>query len=146
MVPMKRAALAAFLLASSASAAVAQWMPWPPSPSSPMSVDLPPVAAGYKHGDGGFLVVACDTRRKLMWIGVHEPRARWQPGAPIDVTTRADTGASTGPLQGVVTDSSYLRSDQQPELVLRTMDQAKGFFAVTAGGYERIYRRRHQTP
>ena len=139
MAPMKRVALGALLLAGSISAAAAQWMPWPPSPESPMSVDLPPVAAGYKHGDGGVLVVACDTRRKRMWIGLHEPRARWQPGAPIDVTTRTDTGASTGPLQGVVTDSSYLRSEQQPALVVRTMDQAKGSFAVTAGGYERIY-------
>jgi hypothetical protein len=138
---MTRLAVGMLLVGLSASGAAAQWTPWPSSPESPPNIDnpSPPIAAAFKHDDGGKLFVICDTGTKLISIGVEEPRARWQPGTTMDVTTRADTGASNGPSHGVVIDSTRLIIKEQSTRDLSTMRQAKAFFVMDAGGYARTY-------
>jgi|ERR1700722_680924 len=130
---MTRLALGALLVGLSASAAVAEWKSWP------ISADNPLVAAGFKHDDGGTLLVICNRKTKLMSIAVEEPRAHWEPKTPIEVTTRADTGESNGPSHGFVIAPTRLVVEEQSTWDINTMSHAKAFFAMGAGGYARIY-------
>ena len=138
---MTRLAVGMLLVGLGASAAAAEWVPWPSSPDSPPNIDspAPPVVAGFKHDDGGKLLVICDTGTRLISIGVEEPRAHWQPGTPMDVTTKADTGASNGPSHAVVIDPTRLIIKEHSTEDLRTMGQAKASFVMDAGGYARSY-------
>jgi len=97
------------------------------------------VAVGFSHDDGGALVVVCDTKAKLMSIGITEPRASWTVGTPMEVTTKADTGLTNGPSHGVVTAPTRVIVKDDSTWDINTMGDAKVFFAIGVGGYARIY-------
>jgi hypothetical protein len=114
-----------------ANAATGEWEgPW-------NDKDL--VAAGFSHDDGGALVVICDTKAKLMSLGITEPRASWTAGTPMEVTTKADTGETTGPSHGVVTAPKRVIVKDDSTWDISTMGNAKVFFGIGVGGYARIY-------
>jgi len=97
------------------------------------------VAAGFKHDDGGALIVMCDTKAKLMSLGIEEPRASWTAGTPMEVTTKADIGKTNGPSHGVVIAPTRVIVKDDSTWDLSTMGDAQAFFAIGVGGYARIY-------
>jgi hypothetical protein len=107
------------------------WGPWPS--------DLTAVAAGFKHDDGGALIIQCDKTKRFMSYVLEEPRAHWQKGAPISVTTKADDGATTGPSAGVVIGPTRLVVGEQSTWDIVTMGNAKTFFAIGDGVHARVF-------
>ena len=93
---MKRlaCALAFGLLASAALSA--EWEPWQTPKDSPF------VGAGFKHDDGGTLLVLCDKQKRLMSLMLNEPRASWKEGDTMEWQTRGDDGSQMKPSTGVV--------------------------------------------
>lgn len=81
--------LFALIYCGAAHAGEGVWGPWS-SPSAPSAV-----GAGFLHDDGGALIILCDTPSKIISYILKEPRAHWQEGAQIKMTTRADNGAET---------------------------------------------------
>jgi TPR repeat protein len=110
-----------------------EWGPWPSPKDSPL------VSAGFRHDDGGALVVMCDTSKRLISIGLEEPRAQWRTGEPMSVTTRADDGTQMQPSTGVVIGPTRLVVGEESTWDLHVMGQAKSFFAIGVGGYARIF-------
>ncbi len=78
------------------------WGPWS-SPSTPALV-----GAAFTNDDGGALLIACDKTKRLIGYVLREPRANWEKGSQIRVTTRADDGSQTGPSRGVAINSTSL--------------------------------------
>jgi len=125
-----------FLLAltlASSKAMCSEWNTLPRDDKSPL------VAASYKNDDGGMLVVRCDTTSKIISIGLEEPRAHWQTGAPMPWITKADAGAEFVPSRGFVIAPTRIIVKAQSNLDIRTMGQAKNFFIVDVGDYSRIF-------
>jgi hypothetical protein len=124
-------ALAFDLIASVAFGA--EWGPWQVAKDSPF------VAAGFKHDDGGTLLVMCDTQTKLMSLMLNEPRAKWKAGETMKLTTRADDGTDSGASTGVVIGPTQLVVKDESTFDLYVMGKAKSFFATGARGYARIW-------
>jgi hypothetical protein len=101
--------------------------------------DNPLVAANFKHDDGGTLVVMCDTNTKIVSIGLDEPRAHWQTGASMQLTTKADEGSELTPSTGLVIGPTRIVVKYQATFDLWTMSQAKNDFVVSVGDYARIF-------
>lgn len=110
-----------------------EWGPWPSAPDSPF------VAAGFRHDDGGALVIMCNTKEKIMSLGIEEPRASWTPKTPMEVTTKADTGQTNGPSYGLAIAPTRVVVKDDSTWDLSTMGNARVFFAIGVGGYARIY-------
>lgn len=110
-----------------------KWIRWAMPPG------VPAVGAGFKHDDGGTLVIACDPSRHLMSYALGEPRANWQRGSTIEVTTRADDGTQAGASKGIVLTSTALTVLEQSTWDIYVMGKSKAFFAMGVGGYERIF-------
>lgn len=111
----------------------AEWGPWPTSPAGHI------VAAGYKHDDGGALVVMCDRASKLISLGLQEPRANWTPGSPKKFMTRADDGTQLNEDVGIVLDKTLLILKEPSTWHLSAMGKASATFAVGTGEYARIF-------
>ena len=107
---------------------------WEPSVS-----DLTATAVGFKHDDGGALIIQCDTKERLISYEFVEPRAHWTKGAKIIVTARADDGSSTGPSTGIAIGPTRLLVGEQSTWDIVTMGNAKSFFFVGAGDYARTF-------
>jgi hypothetical protein len=131
---LKTLACALVLGLATSEAISADWQPWPSPKDSPL------VAAGFRHDDGGAFIVACDTKARLISILIEEPRASWQAGATMPVTTRADDGTERKPAStGVVIGPTRLVIKEDSTWDLWTAGQAKAFFATGVGGYARIW-------
>ncbi len=111
----------------------AEWGPWPAPKDGSFA------AAGFKHDDGGALVIVCNTRARLISILIEEPRARWNKGATMSVTVRSDNGTELKPSTGVVTGPTQLIVQEQATWDLWIMGKANKFFATGVGGYARIF-------
>ncbi len=130
---MRRLVIGAVIVlgVATANAATGEWEgPWH---------DKDFVAAGFSHDDGGALVVICDTKAKLMSLGITEPRASWTAGTPMEVITKADTGQTNGPSHGVATGPTRVIVKDDSTWDLSTMGNAQVFFAIGVGGYARLY-------
>jgi hypothetical protein len=108
-----------------------RWGPWPTAKD-----DL--VAAGYKHDDGGALVVQCGTKIKLISIILQEPRASWQAGGRMNFMTRPD-GIQIAPAKALVVDPTTLELKEDATRNLTAMGKATNYFAVGTGEYARIF-------
>jgi len=96
------------------------------------------VGTRYRHDDGGFLLVVCDTSNKRIRIMHKEPRANWKAGDTVGVTTKNDAeklGGATSKGQAVSSNVVLVRAS----LHLWTMGNARRFFMVSADNYGRIY-------
>ena len=95
--------LGAVLVAVWPCAASAQaWAPWS-LPNYPALVGVQ-----FVHDDRGALTILCDTSSHLISYILTEPRANWQNGSTIEVTTRADDGTQVGPSKGMVLNPTSL--------------------------------------
>ena len=99
--PLKYVIIVAICL-SAHRAVAADWGAWP------LSTGTPFVAAGYRHDDGGALVVMCDTKTKLMSLAFQEPRASWSQGSTMKFMTRSDDGTQLNDDVGLVLDKTHL--------------------------------------
>jgi hypothetical protein len=115
------------------AAFAAGWVPWS-SPDEPSVV-----GARFLHDDGGALLILCNTSKHLISYIINEPRAAWQEGSKIQVTTRADDGLETGPSTGHVVSPNALTVLEESTWDISTMGKATVFFAMGAGGYARIF-------
>jgi len=115
------------------AARATDWGPWPLNPQSHF------VAAGYKHDDGGALIVMCDTDRKLISLALEEPRANWTQGTAIKFMTRTDDGAQLNDDVGLAVDKTHVVLTEPSTWHLNAMGKAHGTFAVGTGEYARIF-------
>lgn len=109
------------------------WGSWS-SPSTPALV-----GAAFTDDDGGALLVACDRTKKLIGYVLREPRANWEKGSQIGVTTRADDGSQTGPSKGVAINSTSLAVGEEATSDISTMGKGTVYFEMGAGGYARNF-------
>jgi hypothetical protein len=107
--------------------------------SSPSSLPSGFVGADYTHDDGGALVILCDTSKKLIAYLLVDPRAHWEKGAPVSLTTKADDGSQSGPTAAFVIGPTKLIVGEQSTWDISTMGKATGFFAMGDGVYARIF-------
>jgi hypothetical protein len=110
-----------------------EWGPWP------LSSDSPFVAAGYKHDDGGALIVMCNTKTRLISLVLQETRADWTLGATMKFMTRADDGTELNDDVGLVLDKTHLILKESSTWHLNAMGKARATFAVGTGEYARIF-------
>lgn len=131
---LMKALLVALPIVSAASAAVCGNQAWGPSP-------LPSgfVGADYTHDDGGALIIMCDTTKKLISYLLVDPRAHWEKGTQVSLTTKADDGSTSGPSIAVVVRPTALAVGEQSTFDINTMGKAKMFFAMGDGVYARIF-------
>jgi len=130
------AVIAALLIAFATSEARCGNQKWGPTSFAP---DSGYVGADYTHDDGGALIILCDTNKKLMSYGLIEPRAHWQTGVPVSLTTKADDGSTTGPSAAVVIGPTRVVVGEQSTWDISTMGRAKAFFAIGDGVNARIF-------
>jgi hypothetical protein len=98
------------------------------------------VATGFKHDDGGSLVVMCDTAKMLIYLGLIEPRANWQPGQQMQFMTRTDTGGDVNNTVGYVKSRDQLvLSAEDTTWHLHAMGKATIYFGVGTGEYARVF-------
>jgi hypothetical protein len=129
-----KALLVALPIVSAASAAICGNQAWGPSP-------LPSgyVGADYTHDDGGALLIMCDTTKKLVSYILIDPRAHWEKGTPVSLTTKADDGSQSGPTAAIVIGPTKVGVGEQSTWDLSTMGKAKMFFALGDGVFARIF-------
>lgn len=108
---------------------------WGPSSSLPD----PYVGADFTHDDGGALIIACNTKTKLMSFFLIDPRADWKQGEKVNVTTRADSGAETGPTTAIVMSPHMITVGEQSTWHISTMGHAATFFGMGDGVYARVF-------
>jgi hypothetical protein len=124
-----------------ASGAVASdwghWGPWPTPKDSPF------IGAGFKHDDGGTLIILCDTKTKLISLLLEEPRASWQPGTQLNFMTRVDTVPDPGASKAFVIGPTRYVVKEEATFHLMAMGQATSYFAVGMGDYARIFPAAH---
>jgi hypothetical protein len=96
------------------------------------------VGVGYVHDDEGALFVLCDTDTKLMSILLHETRAKWTAGSPMNVITKADTGEEFT-AAGKTVGPTQLAIGQEATFSLNTMGKASVYFIVGNGVYARVF-------
>jgi hypothetical protein len=97
------------------------------------------VGADYTHDDGGALVIICDTSKKLISYLLVDPRAHWEKGKPVSLTTIADEGSQTGPSAAVVIGPTKLMVGEQSTFDIATMGKAKAVFVMGDGVYARVF-------
>jgi len=97
------------------------------------------VGADYIHDDGGALVIMCDTSKKLISYFLVDPRAHWEKGKSVSLTTKADDGSTSGPTAAVALDPTKLMAAEQSTWDIITMGKAQAFFALGDGVYARIF-------
>jgi hypothetical protein len=87
------------------------------------------------------LFVMCDTTKKLLHLGLIEPRANWQQrGQQMKFITRIDTGDDVNDTVGRVTHRDQLVvSPEDMMWNLDVMGKATLWFAVGAGDYSRVF-------
>jgi hypothetical protein len=105
----------------------------------PSSLPSGYVGADYTHDDGGALIIMCDTTKKLISYLLVDPRAHWEKGTQVSLTTKADDGSTSGPSTAVVVRPTALAVGEQSTFDLNTMGHAKMFFAMGDGVYARIF-------
>jgi hypothetical protein len=108
---------------------------WGPSSSLPSGY----VGADYTHDDGGALVILCNTNKKLISYLLVDPRAHWEKGAQVSLTTKADDGSTTGPSAAFVIGPTKLMVGEQSTWDINIMGKAQAFFAMGDGVYARIF-------
>jgi hypothetical protein len=113
------------------------WGPWS-NPNMPSAV-----ADAFVEDDGGALIIACNTTNKLISYILKEPRANWQKGTKIKITTRADDGSETTST-GYVIDPTALAVTEQltsdiSAIGISTMGKATTSFGMGDGVYARIF-------
>jgi hypothetical protein len=129
---MKRLALTLALMFATSAALGGEWATW----VVPNGVD---VLAEIEQ-DGAQLVMVCNAKLKLVWIGFREPRANWQKGAEIGVVTRSDEGSQwPAPSHGIVMESTRVMIIEDAITDLWLMGKAKTSFTISAGGYTRAF-------
>jgi hypothetical protein len=117
---LKTLARALVLGLATSEAISADWQPLPTPTDSPL------VAAGFRHDDGRAFIVACDPSARLIFVLIEEPRASWQEGARMPVTTRADDGTERKPgSTGVVIGPTRLIIKEDSTWDLWTAGQAR---------------------
>jgi hypothetical protein len=109
------------------------------SQSSPSSLPSGFVGADYTHDDGGALVILCDTSKNLISYLLIDPRAHWQKGTPVSLTTKADDGSQSGPTAAFVLGPTKLIVGEQSTWDISTMGKASAFFGMGDGVYARIF-------
>lgn len=123
--------ISVLLAAAAASRVVAgdlgHWGPWPTPKDSPF------VGVGFKHDDGGALIVLCDTKTKLISLLVEEPRASWQPGTQLSFMTRVDIGSDPGASKAIVIGPTRYVVKEEATFHLFAMGQATSYFAIGTG-------------
>jgi hypothetical protein len=131
---MRITALLLSLLSFASPASADQaWAPWPTGAAGY-------VAAGFRHDDGGSLVVMCDTTKKLLHLGLIEPRANWQRGQQMKFMTRPDSGDDVIDSLGRVTRRDEVTvSPEDTTFHLNAMGTATGGIAVGTGEYARVF-------
>ena len=122
----------ALICASVADAA--EWGPWPLAEN-----DGRIVAAGYKHDDGGALIILCDVQSRSISLVFQEPRAKWEAGTKIPFTTLPDDGAQLSPSNGAVLGPNAIVIKAESTFHVFSMGQAHNSFAVRTGPYARIF-------
>jgi hypothetical protein len=105
----------------------------------PSSLQSGFVGADYTHDDGGALVILCDTSKKLIAYILVDPRAHWEKGASVSLTTRADNGSQSGPSTAVVIGPTKLIVGEQSTWDINIMAKANATFAMGDGVYARIF-------
>ena len=105
----------------------------------PSSLPSGYVGADFTHDDGGALVIICDTSKKLISYLLVDPRAHWEKGASVSLTTRADSGSQSGPSAAVVVGPTKLMVGEQATWDINTMGKATAFFAMGDGVYARVF-------
>jgi hypothetical protein len=125
--------LAALFVASAALCGNQEWGP------TPLPKDSGFVGADYTHDDGGALIILCDTSKKFISYLLVDPRAHWEAGTPVNLTTKADNGSQSGPSTAVVIGPTKLAVGQQSTWDIATMGKAQAFFAMGDGIYARIF-------
>jgi hypothetical protein len=98
--------------------------------------------AAFEHDDGAELAVICDVHKKLIILGITEPRANWVPEAPIRVVTKPDSGVplgQSGQPDGIALKPTVVLVLNPATLHLTAMGLADSFFAVSAGDYGRLF-------
>jgi hypothetical protein len=117
-----------------ASAAICGNQVWGPS-----SLPSGYVGADYTHDDGGALIIMCDTSKNLISYLLVDPRAHWETGKSVSLTTKADDGSTSGPTAAVAVEPTKLMAREQSTWDISTMGKAKMFFAMGDGVYARIF-------
>jgi hypothetical protein len=97
------------------------------------------VGADFTHDDGGALIIICDTGKRLISYLLVDPRAHWEKGASVSLTTKADDGSQSGPSAAVVVGPTKLMVEEQSTLDIAIMGKATAFFAMGDGVYARIF-------
>jgi hypothetical protein len=131
---LMKAVVAALPIVSAASGAFCGDQQWGPS-----SLPSGYVGADFTHDDGGALVILCDTSKKLISYILIDPRAHWEKGTPVSLTTKADDGSQSGPTAAIVIAPTKLAVAQQSTWDISTMGKAKIFFAMGDGVYARVF-------
>lgn len=111
--------------------AVGAWGPWP-------STDSTYVMAGFKHDDGGSLVVTCNQSKHLMVMMFIEPRATWRVGDSKQFLIRADTGNEER-VSATVMDSHVALVHADATLALNVMGSALRATVTGDGDYGRVW-------
>jgi len=107
--------------------------------SSPSSLPSGFVGADYTHDDGGALVILCDKSKNLISYLLIDPRAHWEKGAQVSLTTKADEGSQSGPTAAFVLEPTKLIVEEQSTWDISTMGKATSFFAMGDGVHARIF-------
>lgn len=128
--------VAALPIVFAASGAICGNQVWGPSQ---FPQDSSNVGADYTHDDGGALIVACNTKSKLMSYFLVEPRANWKQGDKVSLTTKADDGSQSGPTTAIVISPHMIAVADQPAWDIATMGKATTFFAMGDGVHARIF-------
>jgi hypothetical protein len=125
-------ALAVVLAPSAGAAEVGKWAPWTFERQTSLA------ATGYKHDDGGALVIACDQPKRMMLLFWLEPRAKWHQGDLMRVTIRTDVAGELV-VDGQVIGSTTAGVKNDATLGLVMMSKAKDLFVLGNGEYARVF-------
>jgi hypothetical protein len=129
---MKRLALTLPLMLATSAALCGEWATWAVPDGADVLAEI--------EQDGAQLVMVCNAKRKLVWIGFREPRANWQKGAEIGVVTKSDEGSQwTTPSHGIVMEATRVMIIEDAITDLWVMGKAKTFFTISAGDYTRAF-------
>lgn len=126
-------AFAALAVSSAVGRAeIGKWGPWPSRPDGPFT------AAGFKHDDGGALVIICDKAVHIISLVLEEPRAHWRLGDPKELIVKSDVGQEIK-LSGGVIGPTRAAVKNEATFGLYMMGKSHAFFAIGDGGYGRIF-------
>ncbi len=128
--------LVAFVSLLTAKVAMAQngnWGPWTFQSDSSL------VGAGFKHDDGGSLVVACDKTKHIMQMFLIEPRATWHKGNSVKLILRTDLRQEM-PLDAQVISPTIVAVKNDTTWGMSMVGKAtQSFFTIGNGEYTRTF-------